>query len=97
MRHADQAPPSHALKDIDPIMDTFTPAKHDSSESRLDEIASVIVVAEAADEFPQHIIQMIIELPHDKRELLKNIVRSWACGVWGSSQSHQLKLVITSS
>ena len=67
-------PPLNTLKDIDPIMDALTPDK-ESSDRRLDEITAVIVVAEAADEFPQHIVQKIIELPQDKRELLRNIVR----------------------
>ncbi len=70
---ADQAPPPNKLKDIDPILDALTPSKQ-GSEKRLGEITSVIIVAEAADEFPQHIVQKVIELPEDKRQMLKKIV-----------------------
>ena len=73
---AGKAPPPNTLKDIDPILDALTPTKQ-NSEKRLGEITSVIVVAEAADEFPQHIVQKIIELPEDKRQMLMKIVSFW--------------------
>ena len=58
------------MKDIEPIMDALS-SDHDT---KLDEITSVIIVAEAGDEFPQHIVQSIIELPPDKRKLLTDVV-----------------------
>ena len=67
--------PQNKLKDIDPIINALS----DSRDIRLDEITAVIIVAEAADEFPQHIVQKIIDLPADKRRLLLDLV----CGCWG--------------
>ena len=68
---SNQPIPRNVLKDVEPIIDALN---KEDSETRLDEITSVIVVAEAADEFPQHIVQKIIELPDDKRKLLMDVV-----------------------
>ena len=71
MRSGGPIPPNK-LKDVEPIVEALST----DPEQRLDEITSVIVVAEAADEFPQHIVQKIIELPADKRKLLMDVVSS---------------------
>ena len=47
---------------------------------RLDEISSVIVVAEAGDDFPQHTVQKIVGLEKDKRGLLKELVSKASTG-----------------
>jgi hypothetical protein len=44
---------------------------------KLDEITSLIIVAEAGDEFPQHLVQKIIGLPADKRKMLLDVVGAW--------------------
>ena len=65
--------PLNKLKEIEPILAALTPTEEDC-EKRLGEITATIVVAEATDEFPQNIFQMIIELPDDKRQTLEKIV-----------------------
>ena len=43
-------------------------------EKKKNEISSAIVVAEAGDNFPQHIVYKIISLEEDKRALLLDVV-----------------------
>lgn len=62
--------PTDMPKGVEPILEALSK----DEEVRLDEISAVIVVAEAADEFPQHILRKIIELEEDKRALLKKVV-----------------------
>ena len=62
--------PANTLKDVDPILATLS----DDKDTKLKEIASVLVIAEAGDEFPQHIVPKIVELPADKRRLLEDLV-----------------------
>lgn len=68
---ANRPVPKNKQKDIDPIINALSK----DHETRLDEITAIIIVAEAADEFPQHIVQMIIDLPLDKRRILLGLVR----------------------
>lgn len=68
---AGKPPPPNKLLHIDPIMAALTEAK----EKRLDEISSVVIVAEAADEFPQYILKKILDLATDKRNILNELVR----------------------
>ena len=63
-------PPTDKPKDVDMILDTMSKDK----EVRMDECSSVIVVAEAADEFPQHILRRIAELSAEKKTVLKDLV-----------------------
>lgn len=70
--------PQNKLNDIDPIIDSLSKEQ----DTRLDEITAVIVVAEAADEFPQHIVHQIIDLPLDKRQLLLSLVCSLIYTWW---------------
>ena len=51
-------------------------ALSEAKEKKLDEVSSVVIVAEAADEFPQHVIKKIFELAPAKRKILKELVRS---------------------
>jgi hypothetical protein len=55
---------------MEPILESLSP----DIGSKVDEITSVIIVAEAGDKFPQHIVQKIINLPGDKRQLLMDVV-----------------------
>ena len=72
LRAGKPAPPSK-LSNVQPILDALSEDKN----RRLNEISSVIVVAEAGDDFPQHIVQKIVELEQDKRETLQQLVREW--------------------
>ncbi len=69
MRAENPLPPNK-LKGIDSIVAALS----EGTDKKLDEVSAVIVVAEAADEFPQHIIQKIIALPAEKRKLLTDLV-----------------------
>jgi hypothetical protein len=50
-------------------------------DRRLNENTSLIVIAEACLEFPQDVMQMIIELQSDKRELLLDVIKHTPKGV----------------
>ena len=62
--------PESEVEGIEPILGALS----EEQDTRLDEITALILVAEAADEFPQHIVQMIIELPLEKRQDLLKLV-----------------------
>jgi len=68
---ADKPTPPNKLPNVEPILAALSEDKN----SRLNEISSVIVVAEAGDDFPQHIVQKILELGQDKRGMLQRLVR----------------------
>ena len=55
-------------------VDTILAALSEAKEKRLDEVSSVVIVAEAADEFPQHIMKKIFELAPEKRKILEDLV-----------------------
>lgn len=55
-------------------MDAILDALSKDKDKRIEEITSVIVITEAADEFPQHIVQKMVDLPNDKRKLLLDVV-----------------------
>ena len=69
LRVGKPAPPNKLPK-VEPLLDALSEDK----ERRLNEISSVIVVAEAGDDFPQHTVQGILNLPNEKRKLLKQLV-----------------------
>ena len=62
-------------------------------DTKLDEITSVIIVAEAGDEFPQHIVQSIVELPPNKRKLLTDVVGAMC----NSISQHKCLMLLVSS
>ena len=55
-------------------VDAIVAALSKDPEVKQNEISSVIVVAEAGDDFPQHIVDKIITLDEDKRALLLDVV-----------------------
>ncbi|CAI7994501.1 hypothetical protein GBAR_LOCUS1465 [Geodia barretti] len=61
----------HVLPALEPIINAFST----EPECRLNENTSLIVIAEACLEFPQHVMKMICELQKDKRDLLLDVVR----------------------
>ncbi len=65
-----QLAPPNKLKDVDAILCALS----SDHMTKLDEVTSVILVAEAGDEFPQHVVQKIINLPAEKRQLLMDVV-----------------------
>ena len=62
--------PPNKPKDVEPIIAALS----EDSEKKLDEVSSVIVITEAGDDFPQHIMTKIIGLEADKRAKLKELV-----------------------
>lgn len=62
--------PQNVPKNVDPIIAALS----EDTEKRLDEISSVIVVAEAGDDFPHFTVEKIIGLKADKRAMLKEVV-----------------------
>lgn len=67
---ADKPAPPNKLLHMDPIMAALSEDK----EKRLDEISSVVIIAEAADEFPQYITKKILDLAEDKKKILNELV-----------------------
>lgn len=67
---AKKTPPTNVLKDLDPIMAALSTEE----DTRLNEITSVVVIAEAGDEFPKHILQKIFELSTKKKDVLKDVI-----------------------
>ena len=55
-------------------MESIIAALSEDSEKKLDEISSVIVITEAGDDFPQHIVTKIITLDADMRAKLMEVV-----------------------
>lgn len=72
---ANQTPPPNTLKDVEPLLATLSEGK----EVRLNEISSVVIVAEAADEFPQHVLKKIFDLAPDKGKILTDLVGQLSC------------------
>jgi hypothetical protein len=69
--------PPNVLPALDPIVTAMSTEK----DRRLNENTSLIVIAEACLEFPQDVMQMIIELQSDKRELLLDVIKHTPKGV----------------
>ncbi len=67
---SDKPAPSTKLSKIEPILAALSEDK----ARQLDEISSMVVVAEAGDDFPHYTVQKIIELSQDKKKILKNLV-----------------------
>ncbi len=67
---AGEAPPPNKLSYVDPLLSALS----EDREAKMDEVTSVVIVAEAADEFPKHIVQKIFDLAPDKRTTLKSVV-----------------------
>jgi hypothetical protein len=61
----------HVLPALEPIVNALST----EPECRLNENTSLIVIAEACLEFPQHVMKMVFELQKDKRDLLLDVVR----------------------
>lgn len=62
--------PTNKPKDVDILLEALS----EDDDMKRNECSALIVVAEAADEFPQHILRKIAELPAEKKRLLKDVV-----------------------